>query len=311
MAKIPFRYARVTAAFDEMARARLCESSGSEYSADSLTDLSDLVNSFIERDDERSDGDEDKRECERESERKRSGSGLAGFTFCSGPETKEMLHDLLQCDGYDQVKESIRVEVELAVRVLGTGESDGFKRRVMNHLRERGLDAGLCKSKWKKIGPFPVGDYEYIDVLVDETRYVVEVSLVSEFSIARPSSNYQALLDIFPEVCVFKVEELKQVVKLMCPAAKESMRNSDMLVPPWRKKDYMMSKWCSSYKRTTRGVLDTKVSDSGVGVAGKREIGFDLSFIPVGFNYCGGELERKVGLRVGNMAHALNGMNCN
>ncbi|KAM3268224.1 hypothetical protein P3S67_031165 [Capsicum chacoense] len=43
------RFKRVAEAFDEVAKARFCTSSGSEHSSiESITDLYDLVNSFIE-----------------------------------------------------------------------------------------------------------------------------------------------------------------------------------------------------------------------------------------------------------------------
>jgi uncharacterized protein (TIGR01615 family) len=118
--------------------------------------------------------------------------------------------------------------------------------------------AGLCKSKWEKTGRYPSGNYEYIDVNVSGNRYIIEVLLAREFEIARPSDKYASLLDVLALIFVGKVEDLKQVVRQMCMAMKESMKSMGMHVPPWRRSGYMNSKWFGSYKRTTNEVPTRK-----------------------------------------------------
>ncbi|XP_010252609.1 PREDICTED: uncharacterized protein LOC104594140 [Nelumbo nucifera] len=311
MAKIPVRFKRVAAAFDDLARARLCDSSGSEHSAENSADLSDLIDSFMETDD-RVDGEEDE---EQAHENEKSG-------FQSDTETKDILQGLLGCDssdGDEQVKRTIRKEVELACRVLGTRPSEGFKRQLMCRLRERGLDAGLCKSRWEKIGRFPAGDYEYIDVIFAGTRYIVEAALSGEFTIARPTNRYLSLLEVFPPIFVGEQDELKQVVKLMCAAAKESMKSNEMHVPPWRRSRYMQAKWFGSYKRTTNAVPAKKASKTGDVMARKRWTGFEPSPspspspsplpLPEIRYYCGGHIAKKAdGFKAGNLAMVLSGM---
>lgn len=162
--------------------------------------------------------------------------------------------------------------------------------------------SGLCKSRWEKTGRCPGGEYEYIDVVVAESRYVVEVFLAGEFTIARPTSYYQTLLRLFPCVMVVKQFELKQMVRLMCAEMKKSMKIRDMPVPPWRKNGYMQAKWFGPYKRTVNAIPTGKSSDSSEGLAGKGLIG-----LPVVYN-CSGEFVRKVGFRSGRMGQVLNGM---
>lgn len=87
--------------------------------------------------------------------------------------------------------------------------------------------------------------------LGDRTRFIVELCLAGNFQIARPSTRYSALMDLFPRVFVGTAEELKQVVRLMCNAMKESMTSTDLLLPPWRRNGYMQAKWFGSYKRST------------------------------------------------------------
>ncbi|PIA36918.1 hypothetical protein AQUCO_03200108v1 [Aquilegia coerulea] len=159
-------------------------------------------------------------------------------------------------------------------------------QEIVDHpVRLKGFDAGLCKSRWKKIGQFPAGDYEYIDIMVNGTRYIVEVNLVGEFTIARPSNHYQSLLDIFPTIYIGEPDDLKQAVKLMCTALKKSMKNGDMHVPPWRRNGYMLAKWFGSYKRTTNNSSTKKNGfNSSENLAKKQSVGFEMS--PAVFHYC-------------------------
>ncbi|OVA10059.1 Protein of unknown function DUF506 [Macleaya cordata] len=314
----PARFKRVAAAFDEVARARICESSGSEHSADDdSTDLSDLIESFMERDDDDEVEGGDHRNEGKKREKVKNGSDSENYW--SDSETKEMLQGLLGFDhGLKEVdsdiKRRIRAETELACGFIGSSSSseEGFKRRLMSRLRDRGLDAGLCKSRWEKTGRFPAGSFEYVDVVVAGTRYIVEVSFAGEFSIARPTNRYLSLLDVFPQIFVGKPDKLKQVVRVMCAASKESLKSNDMHIPPWRRNGYMQAKWFGSYKRTTNSITAKIASNSGRVSDEKRSVGFDTP--PAKFYYCRGEfaegrMKRVVGLnKVGKLAQALNGI---
>ncbi|KAL7213664.1 hypothetical protein ACSBR2_016234 [Camellia fascicularis] len=291
------RFKRVAEAFDEVARARFCESSGSEYSPpETAVDLSDLVKSFMERE---SGGGETENE---------EGDGEDGFereSYCCDSELKESLIGLLGCDDDNELKRNIVVEIEEAYRVVGNGSSPEFKRRLMKRLRERGFDAGLCKSKWEKVGRLPSGSYEYIDVKLAETRYIIEFCLAGEFEIARATESYTSLLELFPPIFVGKVEELKQVVRLMCNAVKDSMKSMDMPVPPWRRHRYVQAKWFGSYRRTINEVPIKKGSDTDVGSAKKRSVGFVA--LPAISHHCREGFGSRVGIKVGQLAMALNG----
>ncbi|KAL5097469.1 hypothetical protein RYX36_001796 [Vicia faba] len=178
-----------------------------------------------------------------------------------GLEKIEMLKNLFDGneDGEEderEDKERIRREVDVAIGGLVGSDTSfpGLKRWLMTQLRERGFDAGLCKTKWETKGKLTAGDYEYIDVNLSGKRYIIEVSLASEFEIARPTNQYSSLLEIFPMIFVGKVEEFKRVVRLMCSAIKGSMKRMDLHVAPWRRNLYMQTRWFSSYKRTTNAV---------------------------------------------------------
>ncbi|KAI3923317.1 hypothetical protein MKW98_026910 [Papaver atlanticum] len=311
MGRNPGRFMRVAEAFNEGAKAaRICaESSGSEHSAGGETlpdDLSDLVDSFLER------GYDDNVEVDSQEHekvvkvKKKKGSSDDGFDgFKDDSETKDMLKSLLLGFGDDsQVIRKIRDETKLAFEDIGMSFSaeDGFKRQLMTRLRQRGLDAGLCKSRWEKTGRFPAGTFEYVDVIVSGNRYIVEISLVGEFTIARPTNRYISLLEVFPQVFVGKPDKLKQVVRIMSGASKQSLKKNDMHIPPWRSNGCMQAKWFSLYKRTTNSIADMVVSVSGTG---KRSVGFEMTLAPVKFYYCIDELERRrdvgMGKKVGKL----------
>ncbi|CAI9286627.1 unnamed protein product [Lactuca saligna] len=311
MAKIPMRFKRITAAFDDVARARLCQSSGSEHSdQNSVTDLSDLVDSFFEAETD----DRGKSCCEikvRDRMEETEYQEVEGF-YGTDSETKEMLIDLIGDDEDDLAKRAIRSEVETVCRNLKITSSEGFKRHLMTLLRQRGFDTGLCKSRWEKTGRHPAGEYEYIDVLFSGNRYIVELSLGSEFTIARPTKTYQSLLEIIPKITVIKPNELKKMIRLMCAAMRASLKTRDMMISPWRKNGYMQSKWFGSYKRTTNAIStrSTTVAAYGDGeFNGQSFLGFEYSPATaiVGSGYCRKEVEKMH--VVGNLKMLmLNGM---
>lgn len=134
MGKIPVRFQRVAAAFDEVAKVRLCESSGSEHSPESDAYLSDLVKSFIER------GDGDRYEEIQPEMEPKSGDSEG---YLSDSETKDSLQSLFGCGGDDDVKRKIFAEAEAFSGFIGDDKSSrSYKRRLMTHLREKGFDAG-------------------------------------------------------------------------------------------------------------------------------------------------------------------------
>jgi hypothetical protein len=129
---------------------RYSENSESEHLPESSTDLSDLVLSFMENN-ERSGEEEDVVHRDLRDE-KSDGEEVEKFGEWCDDEKSEMLKELF--GGNEDVdedereaKEIIRKEVEIAIGELVGCDSinDGFKRRLMSHLREKGFDVGECQ----------------------------------------------------------------------------------------------------------------------------------------------------------------------
>ncbi|KAK4353749.1 hypothetical protein RND71_025943 [Anisodus tanguticus] len=131
------RFKRVFETFDEVAKARFCESSGSEHSPmESETDLYGLVNSFIER------GNEEEIIIDNYGGKLEEENGLS-VNFFGDLEIKDKLMKLLGYEeSYNDVKRNIKTFVENAWLEIGDRSSTAdFKRRLMTRLRDRGFDA--------------------------------------------------------------------------------------------------------------------------------------------------------------------------
>ncbi|XVE87699.1 hypothetical protein DITRI_Ditri19aG0008500 [Diplodiscus trichospermus] len=307
MSRIPERLNRIAVAFKEAAKApmRLCESSGSEHSPnDSTDDLSDLVNSFLERDCE---VEIDEGSIHQEEEERDDSDG-----YWSESEMKHMLQSLVSnvYDGNQEEdeKQKIRQETEIACgMIVGDRLPEDFKRQLMSHLRDKGFDAGLCKTRWEKSWRHLAGNYEYMDVNVNGTRYIVEVNLAGEFEIARATTSYDSLLEVIPPIFVGKPKELKQIVKLMCKAMRESMESRDMHMPPWRRSVYMQSKWFSRFRRTINVTPGRNASrfkfNASVSAPSKRRV--IIEAIPTISFHCRDNFGSKGALKVGYLAAAF------
>lgn len=98
--------------------------------------------------------------------------------------------------------------------------------------------------------------------------------MAAEFEIARPSAAYLALLSLFPPIFVGRVDDLRRVVTIMSKAGKLSLTSRELLVPPWRCRRYMCSKWVASYKRTTNAISSCTKNGVISEQSKKRVVGF-------------------------------------
>lgn len=144
---------------------------------------------------------------------------------------------------------------------MEVNSSRSFLRRlVMMHLKALGYNAAICKSRWESTRDFPSGEYEYLDVIMEKRkgkfteRFLVDIDFRAQFEMARPTKEYSAMVELLPNIFVGKAEKINQIIKIMCDAAKRSLKKKTMHIPPWRKYRYMKPKWLGSYRRTTNPV---------------------------------------------------------
>ncbi|CAN6362895.1 unnamed protein product [Urochloa humidicola] len=270
-----WRAKRATAPLDAAARARFAalpsrvdDSSGSEHEAAAL---SSLVNEYLlETDatvpssallavDQDSDGGD--------------GHGRSTASAVAAKAVDEIRGILDPPGPPDELR--LRLVADVAGSMEGLDDDlrrqsrSAFRRAVMSRLRERGHDAGLCKARWDRSGSIAAGSYEYIDVVVSAattTRFIVDVGFATEFVVARPTPEFEAVRAALPEVLVALAEDARRLVKAAAAAARGSLKSGGLSVPPWRKRRFMMAKWFGPYRRTTVNVVP---ASAGVAIAGR------------------------------------------
>ncbi|XP_022849762.1 uncharacterized protein LOC111371819 [Olea europaea var. sylvestris] len=126
---------------------------------------------------------------------------------------------------------------------------DDLRKIVTDGLLALAYNASICKSKWEKSSSIPAGEYEYIDVTAEGERLIIDIDLRSEFEIARSTSNYKGILQSLPNIFVGKPDRLLQIVSIVSDAALQSLKKKGMHIAPWRRTEYMKSKWFSPYTR--------------------------------------------------------------
>lgn len=121
-------------------------------------------------------------------------------------------------------------------------------------LRLSGYDAAVCSSRWQGTGKVPGGDHEYIDVVShgykgSSERLIVDIDFRSHFEIARAVDSYDKILNSLPVVYVGSLARLSQFLQVMAEAARFSLKQNSMPLPPWRSLAYLQAKWQSPYQR--------------------------------------------------------------
>ncbi|KAL5068153.1 hypothetical protein RYX36_019040 [Vicia faba] len=127
---------------------------------------------------------------------------------------------------------------------------DSFCRKIVTDgLLALGYDASVCKSRWEKASSYPAGEYEYIDVMMENERLIIDIDFKSEFEIARSTKSYKTILQNLPYIFVGNCDKLQSIVTIVSEAAKQSLKKKGMYVPPWRRAEYVNAKWLSAYTR--------------------------------------------------------------
>ncbi|XP_015078783.1 uncharacterized protein LOC107022702 [Solanum pennellii] len=242
------RMKRVTDPLDEKMKARIVGSSGSEHSAHADDDdiVSPSFSDLVFGDLENNAGDETP-ENDSDSE--------LDVSMCDSIDRIEIMPSPVFRSEFDLFRNVIVSCATKGLEVFSCFKSNKsmLQRNVMAYLRNFGYNAAVCKTKWEKSGGLAAGNYEFIDITQSDstTRYFVDLDFKAEFEIARPTIQYERLVQSLPNIFVGKSEELKQILRAMSDAARRSLKSRGLTFPPWRKHRFMQNKWFSSYRRTT------------------------------------------------------------
>ena len=80
---------------------------------------------------------------------------------------------------------------------------------------------------------------------MSKARLIVDMDFKSQFELARPTPTYTEIINTLPSIFVGNEEKLNKIISLICTAAKQSLKEKGLHIPPWRKAQYMQSKWLS------------------------------------------------------------------
>ncbi|KAH6835242.1 hypothetical protein C2S53_012406 [Perilla frutescens var. hirtella] len=127
-----------------------------------------------------------------------------------------------------------------------------LKKWIVFRLKMDNYEAHLCQTSWSTpFGP-PSGEYDFVEVIMREKdkgkkmRIIVDIDFRNQFELARPTPNYKEVTNALPLLFVGSEEKLEKLISLICSAAKQSLRERELHIPPWRKASYMHSKWLST-----------------------------------------------------------------
>ncbi|XP_004503951.1 uncharacterized protein [Cicer arietinum] len=162
-----------------------------------------------------------------------------------------ILQDILRSDTVEEAKVMKYVMKHMRGR-HGSEKTTSLSRFLVKGMRKDGFHASLCQTSWSTSFRCPAGEYEYIEVIIedeknikDPTRVIVDIDFKSQFELARPTEHYKELTESLPIIFVGKENKLCNIISLLCSAAKQSLREKGLHVPPWRTTTYMTSKWLS------------------------------------------------------------------
>ncbi|CAN4101808.1 unnamed protein product [Withania somnifera] len=134
-------------------------------------------------------------------------------------------------------------------------------------LQSCGYNAEMCATKWQGCGKIPGGEHQFIEVISHgndgcSERYIIDLDFRSHFEIARAVKSYNVVLSCLPPVYVGTVTKLKLYLQAMVEAAKCSLKQNSMPLPPWRSLAYLEAKWESPSQRVVNVRVQSRVSPS-------------------------------------------------
>ncbi|TYG58608.1 hypothetical protein ES288_D08G236800v1 [Gossypium darwinii] len=192
------------------------------------------------------------RNCNEGSEDEMDGFSFGDSNLTSSGESPEILkQSLVSCASVNE-RNLLADTAKIVENNKICKRKDDFCRKIVTDgLLALGYDASICKSHWEKSPSYPAGEYEYIDVIIEGERLLIDIDFRSEFEIARSTKAYKSILQMLPFIFVGKTDRLQKIIAIVSEAVKQSLKKKGMHVPPWRKAEYVKAKWLSPHNRTT------------------------------------------------------------
>nr|AFK46398.1 unknown [Lotus japonicus] len=183
-----------------------------------------------------------------------------------------ILQDTLRYETAGEAKAKKNVLKHMRGRRQGSEKTTSLSKWLVMRMKMDGINVSLCHTSWSTSLGCPAGEYEFIEVLTEDknhaglVRLLVDIDFRSQFELARPTQHYKELTDSLPVIFVGTENKLCKIISFLCSAAKQSLREKGLHVPPWRTTAYMQSKWLSGQVGDGReNYVGAKASEIGVG----------------------------------------------
>lgn len=163
---------------------------------------------------------------------------------------KEILGSGIKAEG--EVGDTVMKHLRSWKRHAPKTKTSSLKKWLVMKLKMDGYDSSdLCHTSWVTSMGCPAGDYEYIDMKVKDEygnveRLIIDIEFKAQFEVARATESYKQLIEALPSVFVGSEEKVKRIISILCSAAKQSLKESGLHIPPWRTSTYMHCKWLPS-----------------------------------------------------------------
>ena len=111
-----------------------------------------------------------------------------------------------------------------------------------------------------------LGSHEYIEVVANtagrkkQIPFLIELEFRTEFEMAKACDEYRKLIAQLPKTFIGKPDYLHAVLRVVCDAAKRSMKEKKIHMGPWRKRSFMQMKW-SGYNHRKQHPAATTTQD--------------------------------------------------
>eukprot|EP00798_Chlamydomonas_sp_ICE-L_P023284 gene23284-30519_t len=75
------------------------------------------------------------------------------------------------------------------------------------------------------------------------SRIIIDPQFKAQFVIAKPTERYSAICNALPDCLVMREDCITQLVTFLCMEVMAAFEAHDVMLPPWRQVDSMLSKW--------------------------------------------------------------------
>ncbi|CAI5510558.1 unnamed protein product [Closterium sp. Naga37s-1] len=103
-------------------------------------------------------------------------------------------------------------------------------------------------------------------------RIIVDIEFRAQFQIARPTFAFDAVVHSAPIIFVGRLNRLLKITEVLADATRQSLREQGLHLPPWRRAEYLRTKWAGPYRRTTNQIPRSGSSTQLAGGSGVSQV---------------------------------------